>query len=270
MIPRTLTEARDERTFGGKAVALGEGLRRGLPVPDGFALSVRLTRAVAEDEPGALQNIQDLHEQHYQRVRVAVRSSAVGEDSAGASFAGQHLTRLGVSSAGGLQRAIADVWRSGRSDSALAYRRKMGLLEQPEVAVVIQQLVQPLCAGVLFSRDPLDRSDRRVIEASWGLGEAVASGIVTPDRFIMDRQGRVQEQVAGLKDIAIALGQDGEAEEVDVPRNRQTVLCLDTTQLAALNELALRCEAAFDGPQDIEWAWADDKLYLLQSRPITR
>ncbi len=270
MIPLPLIDARNESELGGKAVALGEALRRHLPVPDGTALSVRQVHAIAQGQPDALQSLRDHHAAHYQGKRIAVRSSAVGEDSAGASFAGQHLTRLGVADADGLVRAVAEVWQSGSSDSALAYRRRMGVQQEPAVAVVLQLMVEPRCAGVLFCRDPLDGSDRRVVEAAWGLGEAVVTGIVTPDRFVMERDGRVTQAVAGLKDVAYVQGPDGDTHEIDVPPRDHAKLCLSPKQLSALNDLAGRCEAAFGSPQDIEWAFANGELYLLQSRPITR
>ena len=130
---------------------------------------------------------------------LAVRSSAVGEDSEEASFAGQHLTCLNVRSAADGVAAVAAIWRSAHSDSALAYRRRLGLTDSPRIAVVVQQLVDADCAGVLFTRNPLDGADELVVEAAWGLGEAVVAGLVTPDRFRVARDGTVLERVAGTR-----------------------------------------------------------------------
>lgn len=273
MIP--LVDARDEACLGGKAVSLGHALRHGLPVPDGFALSVDVVRRTQGGEPHVVSQLHGLFERHFGGGTVAVRSSAVGEDSARASFAGQHLTRLGVATGAALVRAVADVGASGHSDSALAYRRRMGIDAPAEVAVVIQPMVAPHCAGVLFCRDPMDGSDRRVVEASWGLGEAVVAGVVAPDRFVMAPDGAVLERRAGLKDIAMVVGPDGGTVEIEVPEERHATPCIDDAGLRALSALADRCEAVFGGPQDIEFAFAADRgagrrLVLLQSRPITR
>lgn len=265
----SLAEAREEARFGGKAVSLGHMLRRGLPVPDGFALSVELVRAVHGGDAEASESLRELHDGSLAGRRFAVRSSAVGEDSAGASFAGQHLTLLGLDSASGLVDATRQVWASGCADSALEYRRRMGIGGEPQVAAVVQHMVDSVCAGVLFCRDPLDGADRRVIEASWGLGEVVVAGLVAPDRFVLSPSGELISSQAGFKDIAIEMAPDGETREVDVPQHMHSELCVTRDQLVELSELARACENVFGSPQDIEWAYADGKLVLLQSRPIT-
>lgn len=266
-----LTEAGDENAHGGKAVSLGACLRHGLPVPHGFAISVSALEAITAESATALAAAGDVLGRFPGRPRLAVRSSAVGEDSAAASFAGQHVTRLGVCTVSGLLDALAAVWASGRSDSALAYRRKLGIEAPPRVAAVVQSMITPRCAGVLFCRDPIDGSDRRVIEAAWGLGESVVAGTVVPDRFVLDRDGAVIERRAGLKDVAIVMAPDGqETEEIVVAEQRQRTLCLDDAQLRALYDLGTRCEEVFGRPQDVEWAVTDDAVHLLQSRPITR
>ena len=107
---------------------------------------------------------------------LAVRSSAVGEDSAGASFAGQHITVLNVPSADDVEAAVREVWWSANSDSAITYRKRLGVFARPSVGVVVQSLLQPDTAGVMFTRNPITGADERMIEASWGLGEAVVSG----------------------------------------------------------------------------------------------
>lgn len=114
---------------------------------------------------------------------LAVRSSWVGEDSAAATFAGQHLARLNVRSLDELVEAVAAVWRSGCSESALAYRRKLGLEDAPRMGVVVQRQLDPDVSGVLFTGHPVTGADERVIEATWGLGEAVVHGLVTPTSF---------------------------------------------------------------------------------------
>jgi pyruvate, water dikinase len=264
----SLREAISEEEFGGKAVQLGAALRASLAVPPGFALSVRQVNQIAADEPEAVAQARALLE--HVGPAVAVRSSAVGEDSEGASFAGQHLTALAVRTQDALVDAVKQVWASGRSDAALGYRRKMGWSGEPRVAVVVQQLVAAECAGVLFTCDPMTGADERVIEATWGLGEAVVAGLVTPDRYRMRRDGHILERSAGEKDVAILPLPDGGTYEVAVEPERVNALCLDDERLHALNALAARCEAHFGGQQDLEFAFVGPHLYLLQRRSVTR
>ncbi|MGZ3421110.1 MAG: PEP/pyruvate-binding domain-containing protein [Polyangiales bacterium] len=259
-----LREAHDEKTFGGKAVQLGAAIRAGLPVPDGFALStdaVNRARELLDELEEKRASLGDL---------IAVRSSGVGEDSAGASFAGQHATILGVHDRKSLEDAIAKVHASAHSASALAYRARLGLSNQPKIAVVLQTLVRAEVAGVLFTKNPMTGADERVIEGSWGLGEAVVAGLVTPDRFRLSRDGTVLERAIGEKDLRISWAPGGGTIEEEVSRESISISCLDDRQLGALNELAARCESHFGGTQDIEWAFVGNSLHLLQRRAITR
>jgi pyruvate, water dikinase len=267
--PVPLPAIHDEARFGGKAVQLGAALRAGLPVPYGVGLAVDAVAAVAlGDEDAAARCRAALAT--LSAAAVAVRSSAVGEDSALASFAGQHLTRLNVTDGDALVAAITAVWRSGRTESALAYRARLGIDGQPRVGVVIQEMVDAECAGVLFTRNPLDGSDERVIEAAWGLGEAVVGGLVEPDRYHLARGGELRERVVGDKDVQVRLRAGGDTQELPVEPRRRRVPCLDDARLALLEALAARCEACFDGAHDIEWAFAGGRLYLLQRRAVTR
>jgi pyruvate,water dikinase len=201
---------------------------------------------------------------------VAVRSSAIGEDSAEASFAGQPSTVHTAAIGEAVIFAVRAVRDSGRTPAALAYRQRMHLPAEPRVAVVVQLMLAPDCAGVLFTRDPISGRDERVIEATWGLGEAVVAGLVTPDRFRLARGGTVLERVPGVKDLAIFATAGGGTEEVPVEGARVSELCLDDARLAELERMATRCEDCFGGPQDIEWAVAGGKLWTLQSRAVTR
>ena len=157
---------------------------------------------------------------------VAVRSSAIGEDGASASFAGQHATVLGVICAQTLVAAIKKVRESAHAPSAIAYRKRLGLDAAPRMGVVVQRLIDADKAGVLFTKNPMTGADERVIEASWGLGEAVVAGLVTPDCYRVTREGRVVERAAGDKDIAIRLRADGGTHEVEVDPHRAAALCL--------------------------------------------
>jgi pyruvate,water dikinase len=263
-----LGEAHDESVYGGKAVQLGRAIRAALPVPPGIAMSHSFVEEVANGDDAGATALDEIWEDL--RRPFAARSSAIGEDSEAASFAGQHLTRLNVLSPAELVDAVRAIWASARSPSALGYRARLGLSGEPKIGVVVQELVDPDCAGVLFSRNPLDGSDEMVIEASWGLGEAVVAGLVTPDRFRLSRDGTVLERTAGIKDVAVRIAADGGTREAAVVDAYHSVLCLDDSNLAALHALTLRCEEVFGGDNDLEWAIAGGKGYLLQRRPVTR
>lgn len=253
--------------FGGKAAQLGAAVRAGLPVPPGIALSVELVAALAVGDSDASEVLGEV------RAAVdgplAVRSSCVGEDSAGASFAGQFETRLGVTTVDQLARAVQAVARSGDSAAAVAYRQRLGLHENPGMAVVVQRLVEADVAGVMFTRDPVTGADERLIEAARGLGEAVVQGLVIPDTYRVSRGGQVLERMRGSIDRSLSIRSDGSTSLEPVPHDLIGELCLSDPQLRLLHDLALRCEEVFDSPSDIEWALSDDVVHLLQCRPIT-
>lgn len=248
-------------------MGLGDATRQGLPVPPGVALSGDLVEAIASEDNKAIEKLA-------QAIAAlpppfAVRSSAVDEDSASASFAGQHLTLLNVHSVADVPGAVREVWWSANSDSAITYRQRVGLFTRPSVGVVVQTLLNPTAAGVMFTENPVTGADERMIEASWGLGEAVVNGIVVPDQFRLDRSCKVLAQRAGRKRIAIRSLPSGGTFEEQVAPQQVNQLCLDDAQLAALGELALRCEQVYGPRRDIEWAIQDGTLYLLQCRAIT-
>jgi pyruvate,water dikinase len=164
---------------------------------------------------------------------------------------------------------VRDVWWSANSDSAITYRQRVGLFRRPSVGVVVQALLDPDSAGVMFTRNPINGSDERLIEASWGLGEAVVAGLVIPDHFRLSRTGEVLERVPGLKKIAIRTLPQGGTEERAVEPDLVEALCLSDEQLAEMGKLADRCEEVYGPARDIEWAFADGQLYLLQCRAIT-
>ncbi len=262
-----LAKARDESIFGAKAVGLGEATRRGLPLPPGVALSGPIVDAVASGDKRAIQKV--ARAARSLRGPLAVRSSAVGEDSAEASFAGQHLTLLNVPSSEDLGSAIREIWWSANSDSAITYRQRVGLFVRPSIGVVVQSLLDPDVAGVMFTRNPINGADERMIEASWGLGEAVVAGRVIPDQYRIDRSGAVLERTPGVKKIAIRTVAGGGTVEEEVLPELVERLSLDDDQLARMNDLASRCEEVYGPARDIEWAFADGQLYLLQCRAVT-
>lgn len=255
-----LSAAEDAEEFGGKAVQLGAALRAGLTVPGGFALS---WRAVDEIATGSVPDCP-------WPSPCAVRSSAIGEDSDGASFAGTHLSVLGVCGDTAVAEAIAAVRASGQEAGAVAYRDRMGLEATARMGVVVQELIDAEAAGVLFTRNPVTGADEIVIEATWGLGEAVVAGLVTPDHFVMDADGTLIAQTVGEKDLAIRRHPDGHTHEVDVAPDLQDVPCLGPSDLAALVALVRDCDRVFGTEaHDIEFAVHTGAVYLLQRRPIT-
>jgi pyruvate,water dikinase len=263
-----LVDADSEALYGAKALGLGDALRAGLPVPPGVALSGAEVDLIAAGDEAATARLRaavaDLP------MPVAVRSSAVGEDSAGASFAGQHITVLNVPSPDEVEAAVREVWWSANSDSAITYRKRLGVFERPSVGVVVQSLLQPETAGVMFTRNPITGADERMIEASWGLGEAVVSGRVIPDSFTLARDGAVLDRRAGVKEFAIRGVPGGGTVDEKVAPDLVESLCLDEENLGALAALAEDCERVYGPERDIEWAFADGRLYLLQCRAVTR
>lgn len=255
---------------GGKGLSLARLAAAGLPVPPGFCILSSAQARLAGRPPAADPDLAAAVVRAYQALgagSVAVRSSATAEDGAVASFAGQQETFLGVEGEAALLDAVGRCWASLTSERALAYRRRQGVAEDaPAMAVVVQRLVAAEVAGVLFTRDPHDPAGRRMlVEASWGLGESVVSGRVTPDRFTLDRAtGAVLERHIACKQVQVTA-----AGTEPVPAERQDVPCLSDAQLAQLAELGRRVEALYGDARDVEWAWADGRAWLLQARPIT-
>lgn len=261
-----LAAVEDERAFGGKAVALGAAVRRGLPVPAGTALPADLVADVARDE--AARRVVRAAARELGGP-LAARSSAVGEDGAASSFAGQHRTVLNVEDPDAVVDAVCQVEQSARAPSALAYRRARGDPAPPRCGVVLQRLVPAVAAGVLFSRNPVTGADELVIEASWALGEAVVEGLVSPDLYRLDRDGHLLEQSVGDKDRAVVPRPGGGTATVAVAADRAQRPCLGRRELDALTDLARRCDQVFGGPSDLEWAATGTGVALLQRRPIT-
>lgn len=268
MQPVPLRQAREEALYGGKCVSLSRALNAGLPVPDGFALAVPLVSAVAVGEADSRRQVLELFPSL--APSLAVRSSAVGEDSNDASFAGQHLSVLNVMSAAAMLAAVEAVHASAHTPEALAYRQKMRIAGSPAIAVALQRQVASETAGVLFTRNPVSGADERFIEASWGLGEVVVGGLVISDNYRLGRDGRILDRTAGDKDVMLVADATGNVVEQTVAEDRVNALCLSDLQLQQLHELAAACQGVYGAELDIEWAFAGGRLYLLQCRAITR
>lgn len=268
MAPVELRLADDETVFGGKSVQLGASLRGGLPVPPGWALSVDYVDAIVSHDATACATLETFLRDKPEPF--AVRSSGVGEDARIASFAGQHFTELNRIGYSDIALAIHSVWQSGHSEGARAYRAKLGITERPRTAVTLQKMVFPDCAGVMFTRHPITCADEIVIEASWGLGEAIVAGLVIPDHFRYRKDGCVIEKRAGTKDVFVkALPGGGIEEGTITDPEKIDGFCIDDAQLDALVQLGVRCEQYFGPRRDIEWGIQDNVLYLLQCRAIT-
>jgi pyruvate,water dikinase len=262
-----LIEAQGESEFGGKAVHLATALRAGLDVPTGYALSFEWVEAVTRNDATILTQLKAAFAQMH--TPIAVRSSAAGEDSAAASFAGQHATILNVMTFSQLTSAIAEVVQSALSPSATSYREKLGVVGAPSMGVVLQELFNPESAGVMFTRNPLNGVEERVIEAAWGLGEVVVAGLVIPDYYRISPTGEILERRVGDKDIALRLLAEGGTEEIEVPADKANTRILDDDDLQNLHHLALQCESVYGKDLDMEWGLADGRLVLLQCRAIT-
>lgn len=266
---KTFAEITDDDLdeVGGKAFSLAKMTRAGLPVPEGFCLtcaayrlatgSLSPPRGEGAGEGPALVIDTDLRERlltQYEalgRGPVAVRSSATLEDGTAASFAGQQETILNVEGEEQLIAAVLACWKSLHAERAVMYRRKQGVGdEEVAMAVVVQRMVPSEVSGVLFTRDPLDPTGQQMLmEAAPGLGEAVVSGRVQPDRFHTDRDS-------------------GELRSSELHVGGGTP-SLTPTQLIELTKLGSQVEQFYDEPRDIEWAFASGKFWLLQARPIT-
>ncbi|MFZ0040466.1 MAG: PEP/pyruvate-binding domain-containing protein [Solirubrobacteraceae bacterium] len=209
---------------------------------------------------------------------VAVRSSALGEDTEQATFAGQQDTYLWVRGSDAICRAVRDCWASLYSTEAISYRLGLaGGTAQPAMGVTVQLMVDSAVSGVMFTCNPVSGDPSMVaINASWGLGLAVVGGEVTPDDYLLSKVTReVVRQTTGDKQVEYSAAPDGHGTiRIDVDPERRNTPCLDAGALSALVELARRVERHFGSHQDIEWAIARDHdvgdgLYVLQSRPVT-
>jgi pyruvate,water dikinase len=259
---------------GGKAASLSRLARLYHRVPDGFSVPVTVMDEAhpldLRDEVAAA--ISDLMACHgLPDFVAAVRSSAVDEDGAAASFAGQHETYLNIVGADEIIRAITRCWESARSEHALDYRRRQGLsVERPQLAVLVQQLVAADVAAVAFSANPATGNRAEImINASWGLGESIVGGTVTPDAFVVCRADlEIAQRVIADKQRMTIAGPGG-TRQVDVPRFLRQEASLNDEQVVEVAKLALTLEATMKHPVDVECAFAGGNLYLLQCRPIT-
>ena len=299
----------DVGSVGGKGASLGEMWNAGLPVPPAFVVTADTYRRFIEetgiaeelfaavdvdsDDSAALARAESRAEdlilgtEMPDEIRegildsyanlddgeafVAVRSSATAEDLPDASFAGQQETFLNVQGDALIER-VKQCWASLFTQRAIYYRNEQGFdHDAVDIAVVVQRMVAADKSGVMFTSHPSTGEPKIIIEAAWGLGEAVVAGSVSPDNYVVDREtgGTLETTVADKKLMMEKDEETGETVEREVPDDLREAPVLDDEEIAELAELGRRAEDHYDAPQDVEWAIADGEVYMLQSRPIT-
>jgi len=247
---------------GCKGHNLARMWQSGLPVPPGFCITCdgmdRLTSS------GLSQALSELGASAF-----AVRSSAIQEDNTHDSFAGILLSQLNITTTAGVLSAIEDIRVSTLAPAAAGYSRRRNVASLVRIASIVQSFIPAEASGVLFMRDPLSGADQIVVEASWGLGPGIVEGLVRPDRWVISNGGKIISSQIADKDVAVVPKDTGGTMEVPVDAARRRRPCLAAALLQELLRFAAECERLFGGPQDIEWATSDNRVWLLQSRPIT-
>jgi pyruvate,water dikinase len=280
---------------GGKGSSLARMASLGLPVPPGFVVPADALAAAVGDRARELASLSaddaeraqgivhdteigpELRDEVVAAYRelgddvpVAVRSSACAEDSQEASFAGQQETYLDVRGSDEVIERIRYCWGSFFSERALFYRAQKGSLDDLGMAVVVQRMVSADVAGVLFTVDPVRRrKDRMVVEAVFGLGEACVSGQVTPDNYVLARDGALKRRRLSVQPLVIESAPEGGTVERELDPDEGGAATLEEDQLRELARLGEDLQGRLGGPQDIEWAIERGELYVLQARPVT-
>ena len=247
---------------GRKGHHLSRMWQAGLPVPPGFCVS--WDGIESPDRAELNRTLSRLGAAAF-----AVRSSAVQEDASAASFAGILLSRLNVTTAEDVLSALADIRKSALSPHAVGYSQRRNVGSSLRIAAIVQTFVAAEASGVLFMRDPVTGADHIVVEACWGLGPGTVEGLVRPDRWVLSPDGTVVTSQIADKDIAVVPNPYGGTTQAPVEPSRRRRPCLSVESLQQLSGLAAQCEELFGSSQDIEWAVWADRVWLLQSRPIT-
>jgi len=307
-LPLDSPDAALERV-GGKGASLARMVTAGLPVPPGFHVTTEAYRRFVEEnhlregilnaiagaqanDPATLERAseqiqsliahgtmpvgiaQAIREQYGELGDdhpVAVRSSATAEDLPDASFAGQLETYLNMRGGDAVLDAVQRCWASLWTGRAIGYRQRQGIRpEDASIAVVVQRLVAAEAAGVAFTANPVTGArGEMMINAAWGLGEAVVSGQVTPDTIVINKQtGAIASQEIASKDVMTVRLVSGTREN-PVPEDRRKQAALEPAQAAELTALGVKIEQLYGQPMDIEWALCDGRIYIVQARPVT-
>ena len=310
ILPFADISARDLGLVGGKGANLGEMAHAGFPVPPGFCLTTLAFREFIATHPDSAEiyalldtvttaeiesvrevgekvrqmlldlpmpkNIVEAIRQSWQEMgedhAYAVRSSATAEDLPDASFAGQQDTYLNIRGENELLDSIRRCWVSLFTDRAILYRCQNDFSHQDvELSVVVQKMIMAETSGILFTADPLTgHRHTLVIDASFGLGEALVSGLVSPDAYSVDkREQKIIDRQIAEKKVAIYPQKDGGTRQETLNAEKRKQAALTDEQILALSEMGCSIESHYGTPQDIEWAIAEGEIYLLQARPIT-
>ena len=299
----------DTGSVGGKGANLGELTAGGLPVPPGFVITgeayldsigragirERLEAILAEARTASQDDLDVLAGEArdlvhavpipkdlaagivkaYRRlgkdIRVAVRSSGIGEDAEGTSFAGMNETFTNVAGEEQLLARVVDCWASLWGARSIFYRGDKDLTAEPAIAVVVQEMVPSVRSGVMFTIDPsTGETDHVVIEAAFGQGEVVVSGLVEPDTYVVSKDGpRLLHARVGTQSFEIVRGPDGEDQRIELDEAEGGRRVLSDQEVIEVARLGLATEAHYGSPQDTEWAMAGGRTYLVQSRPVT-
>ena len=293
---------------GGKGASLARMAIAGLPVPTGFYITTNSYRRFVEangiqprlldalngkdiTDPATLESVSRLIQGYFtdgcipvevenaisaaystlKGIPVAVRSSATAEDLPEASFAGQQETYLNICGIDAVLDSVKKCWASLWTARAIAYRIKQNIDQNSvALAVVVQEMVNAEASGILFTANPINgHRDEMVINAAWGLGEAIVGGLVSPDTIVADKAtGKVKKYDVAEKTVITVLTESGTREE---PLNdaRRKSKVLNEAQVVELVNIARRIESFYGSPQDIEWCHANGNFYIVQSRPIT-
>jgi phosphoenolpyruvate synthase/pyruvate phosphate dikinase len=261
----------DVESAGGKAASLGELTQAGFPVPEGFVIPVEIFKTYFNQPFPA-----ELQEEIFQGFdllnceRVAVRSSAVSEDSPGASWAGQLESYLNVGKDDLIEK-IRQCWHSIKSERALAYAGEHDFNEDDlAVAVVVQKMVESEVSGVMFTVNPIIKGpDEMMIDAGFGLGEYLVQGVISPDNFLVDKNSLEIKSKNIQNQEKMLVFKDGQNQEVPLDQEIGSKSALSDEQVRELAQIGKNIESHYGKPQDIEWAIENGKIYLLQARPIT-
>lgn len=298
----------DLAAAGGKGANLGELTKAGLPAPPGFVITAsafldaidrtgvrgRLRELQANVNPEDAASLGAAAAEAQRLIQatpvppelasaildayhelgagsVAVRSSGTMEDTAGTSFAGMNVSFTNVSGDAELLDRLVDCWASLYGQRVIYYRATNGIADEPAIAVIVQEMVPSEKSGIVFTADPSTQDrDRMVIEAVFGQGEMAVSGQIEPDTYTFSKAGpRLLQIRIGNKNAAIVRGPDGHDQKVSLPPDQAAARVLDDAEALEIARLALLVEQHYGNPQDVEWATAAGKIYLVQSRPIT-
>ncbi len=291
---------------GGKGANLGLMISRGIPVPDGFIITANAYKNFLksngileiieqkisnmdketlsmEDKTEEIRNLilkaefsKDLKEDILSRfnkfkkpIHLAVRSSATAEDLPEASFAGQQETYLNIMNKENLFESIKKCFSSLWSIRSFSYRTNNGYDHlNVGIAVVVQEMIESDISGVMFTSNPITAEKEIMIDASYNLGEAIVSGKVTPDNYVLDKNGKEIAFILGSKEISVVYSDKGTVV-VNNSSDMREKRCLNNENLKELFDMTLKIEEIYKKPMDIEWAIRNKKVYILQARPIT-